>query len=56
MKNCSTKNFTNKIEKILDFNKKYKIQRNTCLHKRVILISFIERKRLLVSLLERYIY
>jgi hypothetical protein len=25
MKNCSTKNFTNKMETYLDFNQKYKI-------------------------------
>jgi hypothetical protein len=42
MKNCSTKNFTNKMETCLDFNQKYK--------------SLIERERLLVSLIERDIY
>jgi hypothetical protein len=47
MKNCSTTNFTNKMETYLDFNKKYK---NT---KRVILISLIERERLLVSIIEK---
>jgi uncharacterized protein YeaO (DUF488 family) len=43
MKNCLTKNFTNKIETYSDFNQKYKslIERER------------ERERLLVSLIER---
>jgi hypothetical protein len=61
MKNCSTKNFTNKMETYLDFNQKYKILKKhlspqkspTCI------INWErerERERLLVSLIERDIY
>jgi hypothetical protein len=50
MKNCSTTNFTNKMETYLDFNKKYKILKSP-----TYFINW-ERDRLLVLLIKRYIY